>query len=251
MLGPILSFWRMPRFHGFPVLSDYASFFSPQSVNPLNLNPLRDLLDELVDFKMVRANDGLKLFVAATNVRNGKIKIFSGQEITADAVMASACLPYAFRPVEIDNEVYWDGGYSGNPALFPFFTETMCEDTLLVQVNPIRREEIPSTAHEIMERISEITFNSSLLREFRAIDFVNRMIDEKRLDGTHYRRNRLHRIDAATALSEYTASSKLDTSWSFFQALYVAGRTAAEEWLTLHYADIGVKATLDLRAEFM
>lgn len=251
VLGQIMSFWRMPRFAGLPMMPDYASVFSPQSINPLNLNPLRDLLDELVDFKMVRANDGLKLFIAATNLRNGKIRIFSGHEITADAIMASACLPYIFRPVEIDNELYWDGGYSGNPALFPFFTETMSEDILLVQVNPIRREEVPTTAHQIMERVSEITFNAALLREFRAIDFVNRMIDENRLERQHYRRNRLHRIDGTAALSDYTASSKLDTGWGFFQELHAAGRKAAAAWLAVHYDDIGVKATVDLRAEFM
>jgi NTE family protein len=251
VLGPILSFWQMPRLTPFPMFSGYGRFIAPQSLNPLNLNPLRDLLEELVDFRQVRANDGLKLFIAATNVRNGKIRIFSGKEINADAIMASACLPHLFHAVEIGKEAYWDGGYSGNPALFPFFTETESGDILLVQVNPIRRDEVPTTSQAILERVSEITFNASLLREFRAIDFVNRLIAEGRLDRTHYRANRLHRIDATAAMNDHTASSKLDTSWSFFQELHEAGRKAAKSWLVKHYADIGVRATLDIRAEFM
>jgi NTE family protein len=247
----IVGFWRMPGFEPLAYFHHLANLISPAAANPLNINPLREILEALVDFDLVRANEGLKLFVAATNVRNGKIRIFTGKDITADAIMASACLPYLFRAVEIGGEAYWDGGYMGNPALFPFFTETRSEDILLVQVNPIRRNEIPVTAHEIMERASEITFNASLLREFRAIDFVNRLIDENRLDTGRYRRNRLHRIDAGEALAEYTASSKLDTSWSFFRELRDAGSKAAKKWLRSHFDDLGERATLDLRKEFM
>jgi NTE family protein len=135
ILAPILAFWHVPNLPMF----DFSRYASPYSLNPLNVNPLRDLLDELVDFKRVRANGGPKLFISATNVRNGKIKVFSGKEVTAEAVMASACLPHLFKAVEIDGEAYWDGGYSGNPALFPFFTETKAEDILLVQINPAAR----------------------------------------------------------------------------------------------------------------
>jgi NTE family protein len=251
ILEPIFSFWNVPTFSGFHAAQDLANFVSPYSFNPLNINPLRDLLDELVDFDRVRANEGLRLFVSATNVRDGKIKVFSGKEVTVDAVMASACLPFLFHAVEIKGEAYWDGGYTGNPALFPFFTETVSEDILLIQGNPIRRKEVPRTSHEIVERVSEITFNASLLRELRAIDFVNRLIDENRLDRDRYRRNRLHRIDAVKALADYTASSKLDTSWSFFEELRDAGRTATKRWLARNYDDVGVKATFDLRAEFI
>jgi NTE family protein len=247
----ILGFWHMPRFSPFAYAERFASLFSPYGTNPLNINPLRNLLERLVDFDRVRANTALKLFISATNVRNGKIKVFTGEEITADAVMASACLPYLFQAVEIGDEAYWDGGYMGNPALFPFFTETQCEDILLVQVNPVHSPDVPTTSKEIMERVSEITFNSSLLREFRAIDFVNRLLDDNRIDPTHYRRNRVHQIDATEALSRYTASSKLDTSWHFFRELHDAGRKAAREWLDAHFDDIGVRSSLDLRAEFM
>lgn len=248
ILQPILSFWNVPRTPGFGMMD---SMFAPAAMNPLDINPLRDLLEELVDFEKVRANEGLLLFVAATNVRDGKIRLFSGKDITADAIMASACLPFLFRAVEIGREAYWDGGYTGNPALFPFFTETHSEDILLIQVNPVRREELPRTSIEIMERASEITFNASLLREFRAIDFVNRMLDAGRLDPEEYRHNRLHRIDATEALAAHTASTKMDTSWRFFEELRDAGRAAAKTWLKKNYDAIGVKATLDLRSQFM
>lgn len=246
----ILGFWHVPRFSPFAYAEHFASLFSPYGTNPLNINPLRNLLERLVDFDRVRANTALKLFISATNVRNGKIKVFTGEDVTADAVMASACLPYLFQAVEIGEDAYWDGGYMGNPALFPFFTETRCADILLVQVNPVYSEDVPKTGKEIMERVSEITFNSSLLREFRAIDFVNRLLDENRLDPRQYRRNRVHRIDATAALERYTASSKLNTSWHFFQELHEAGREAAQTWLDAHYDDLGVRSTLDLRDEF-
>ena len=246
----MLGFWHMQSFSPFGVFEQFANFFSPYRSNPLNINPLRDLIGHLIDFDNVRANDGLKLFISATNVRTCKIKIFSGSEITADAIMASACLPYLFQAVEIGGEAYWDGGYTGNPALFPFFDETETADILFVQNNPVRREELPKSPQAITERASEITFNSSLLREFRAIDFVNRLIDEGRLDPGRYRRNRIHRIDATAALARYAAASKLDTSWHFFQELHAAGRAASQEWLAAHYDDIGVRGTVDLRAEF-
>jgi NTE family protein len=247
----LMGFWHLPRLSPFGFIEQFTSLVSPYRTNPLNINPLRDLIARLIDFDSVQANDGLKLFISATNVRDGKIRVFSGREITADSLMASACLPYLFQAVEIDGEAYWDGGFMGNPALFPLFGETQSEDILLVQVNPIRREGVPKTAQEITERVSEITFNASLLREFRAIDFVNRMMDERRLDPRRYRQNRLHRIDATAALASYTAASKLDTSWHFFLELHHAGRQAARAWLAENFDAIGVRATLDLRAEFM
>ena len=250
IMQSMLGFWEMPGFSPLATFEHFASMVSPYRTDPRSINPLRAILDELVDFDKVRANDALKLFISATNVRDGKIRVFSGDEITADAILASACLPYLFQAVEIDGEAYWDGGYTGNPALFPFFTETDCADILLVQVNPVRRETVPTTSHAIMERVAEITFNASLLREFRAIDFVNRLLEENRLDPKRYKRNRLHRIDATEALAKYTASSKLDTSWRFFEDLHEAGIAAAREWLAAHYDDIGVRATVDLRKEF-
>ena len=250
VLHEIIGFWRssMQPFGYFPRL---AAMASPYRFNPLNINPLRELLESLVDFDRVRHCKAARLFISATNVRTGKIKVFSGADVTADAVMASACLPNLFQAVEIDGEAYWDGGYMGNPALFPFFEDKQSDDTLLVQINPVRREKVPRTGTEIAERVSEITFNASLLRELRAIDFVNRLLAENRLDTARYRPNRLHRIEATAALEEHGASTKLDTSWSFFRELRDAGRKAASAFLRAHYDDVGVRSSFDLRAEFL
>ena len=250
VIDQIMSFWSssLQPLSYFPRLAAVAS---PYRFNPLNINPLRDLLESLVDFECVMHCKAARLFISATNVRTGKIKVFTGAEVTADAVMASACLPNLFHAVEIGDEAYWDGGYMGNPALFPFFEDKGSDDILLVQINPIRREAVPRSGVEIVERVSEITFNASLLRELRAIDFVNRLLAENRLDTTKYRPNRMHRIEATKALSNHGAATKMDTSWGFFLELRDAGREAAEEFLRDHYADVGVRATLDLRAEFM
>jgi NTE family protein len=181
-------------------------------------------------------------------VHSGKIRLFRREDVTSDAVLASACLPYAFQAVEIDGEPYWDGGYTGNPALYPFFTETDCEDIVLIQINPIERKETPKTSQEILERVSEVTFNASLLREFRAIDFVNRLIDAGKLEGGEYRRNRVHRIDAGDELASLGAGSKFNTSWAFFTRLRDIGREAAAEFLDTHFDDVGQRGTVDLRA---
>ena len=158
-----------------------SRYFSPYDVNPLNINPLKDLFERFVDFDALRASPDLHIFISATNVQTGRVRIFPREKITADAVMASACLPLLFRAVEIDGVPYWDGGYLGNPVIFPFFRTTNTEDVLVVQINPLVRQATPTSSSEIMNRINEITFNSSLIDEYRAIDFVARLIDQGKL----------------------------------------------------------------------
>jgi NTE family protein len=224
---------------------------SPYDFNPLGINPLRDYIAKTVDFAKVRACKKLKLFVAATNVRNGKIKIFEGSELTADHVMASACLPYLFQAVEIGGEFYWDGGFLGNPALFPLFYKTACPDIVIVQINPIERADVPRTAHEIQDRMNEITFNGALMSEMRAIDFVNRLVDSKILAHGKYMRPFMHRIDGGQSLEQFSAASKLDTSWSLISKLHDLGREAAAQWLNATYDSIGREGTLDLRIAYV
>src|SRR3954464_4296629 len=187
-----------------------ARSFSPYDTNPLNINPLRDAVDALIDFERVRACGNVQIFIAATNVWTGKVAVFRGAELTADHLMASACLPTVFQAVEIDGQPYWDGGYMSNPALFPIFYEAACDDILLVQINPVERRETPRTAREIQNRLNEITFNGNLLRELRAIEFVNRLIDDGKLSPEDYKRVLMHRIDGGKKLDEYTASSRLN-----------------------------------------
>jgi NTE family protein len=223
-----------------------AGMLSPTEMNPLNLNPLRGVLAAQVDFDALRACDGLKLFIAATNVESGKVRVFHRPELTIDMVLASACLPTVFRAVTIDGVPYWDGGFMGNPVLFPFFYETETLDVVLVQINPIERKGTPDTVAEILGRIDEITFNSSLLQEFRAIDFVARLIAEGRLKGTNYKSIRLHVIEAQEELNRFGAASRMRSDYDFFVQLRDIGRAAAQKFLDTHYDAIGVKGTLDL-----
>jgi NTE family protein len=225
-----------------------AQRFSPYELNPLNINPLRDAIDALIDFDRVRACTDVEIFISATNVWTGKVEIFHRKELTADHLMASACLPTVFQAVEIDGVPYWDGGYMGNPALFPLFYETMTEDVLLVQINPLERRQTPRTAREIHNRLNEITFNSNLLRELRAVAFVKRLIEEGKLSPDEYKNVHLHRIDAGGVLDDYEASSRRKAEWDFFVQLRDAGRRTAQSWLAAHYGAIGVSGTLDLQS---
>ena len=227
----------------------FARTLSPYDTNPLNINPVRDAVADLIDFDRVRACRDVKVFITATNVWTGKVAVFRGTELTADHVMASACLPTVFQAVEIDGEPYWDGGYMGNPALFPLFYEVVTDDILLVQINPVERRQTPRSAREIQNRLTEITFNGNLLRELRAIEFVTRLIDEGKLSRDEYKRVLMHRIDGTGVLDDREASSRLNTEWDFLLELRDAGRTTAQRWLKAHYDAIGISGTLDLRAE--
>jgi NTE family protein len=230
---------------------DYLTHFSsPYQFNPFGLNPLLDYLQQAIDFEKVRAFDGFKIFVAATNVRTGKIKVFKGAELTADHVMASACLPTLFRAVIIDGEPYWDGGYLGNPALFPFFYASSAPDIVIIQVNPLERDEIPKTAREIQNRLDEITFNGALMGELRAIDFVVRLIDSGKLSIDDYTRPLVHRIDGCGVLLPYDAGTKLEASWPLISTLFDFGRDAGKRWLDETYDCIGKKGTLNLRMAY-
>lgn len=227
----------------------FSRVFSPYDTNPLDINPLKDVVEEIIDFEAVRRCDRFKVFITATNVWSGKGEVFSGDQVSLDVVMASACLPTFYKAVEINGIPYWDGGFGGNPALYPFFYETQTEDCLLVQINPIERKETPRTAQEIQDRMNEITFNAGLLREFRAIEFIRRLSEQGRLDGTDYSVIRMHRIAGDEALFGLSAASKLNAEWSFLEELRDFGRAAALDFLETHFDAIGKEASLDLSAE--
>jgi NTE family protein len=222
---------------------------SPYDLNPFNLNPLRDVLKKFVDFDRVRASM-LKVFIAATNVETGRTKVFQREELSVDHVLASACLPFMFQAVTIDGVPYWDGGYMGNPPLWPLFENATSDDVMIVQINPIRRPGVPRTARDILNRINEITFNASLLRELRTIDFVTRLMDEGRMEGTGYRRVLVHMVEDERALSALGASSKLNTEHEFLDMLFAKGRQATEHWLASHFDAIGERSTVNIRDLF-
>jgi len=242
--------WSLDRSWGYHAMDAMSRMFSPYQLNPLNMNPLRDVLESCVDFSCVRRCDRIKLYISATNVETGKVKVFDSQHLTSDMVMASACLPNVYQAVVIDGVPYWDGGYMGNPALFPFHTGSDCADIAVIQINPVERKGIPRTPQEIQNRLNEIAFNSSLLKELRAIDFVARLIDEGKLDESRYRRERIHIIENQNALIPLGASSKMNAEWAFLTHLRDLGRETATQWLETHFDDLGKKSTVDLRAMF-
>ena len=179
----------------FSVMDFVTRVLSPYEFNPADYNPLRDVVEQSIDFAVLQRSDcPVKLFLSATNVRTGKVKIFAGKEISASAVMASACLPTMFHAVEIDGEAYWDGGYMGNPALFPLIYNCTSTDIVIVHINPLYRKELPYTAGDILNRINEISFNSSLMREMRAVSFVTGLVKQKRIIDQDIKRVLIHSI---------------------------------------------------------
>jgi NTE family protein len=233
--------------------SAISRFLSPYDLNPLNINPLKELIERFVDFEAIRRQRGPELFISATNVHNGEVRIFTRAEASAEAVMASACLPLLFRAVEIDGVSYWDGGYSGNPALIPFLRATATEDVLTVQINPRERRKTPTRTREILSRINEINFNASLLSELRAVAFVNRLIDEGRLprgmQEGEFRRLKLHRIVMEEMGETLGAPSTLNIEYQSFETLHKLGQRAMRRFLDSHFDDIGRRSTIDAPME--
>ena len=240
---------QSPAFLAFDLMT---RILSPYQFNPLNLNPLRSLLQHSVDFEALRASTcPVKLFLSATNVRTGKVKIFENPEITPDAVLASSCLPFLFQAIEIDGEAYWDGGYMGNPAIFPLIYGCDSHDVVIVHINPIERAKLPRTATDIMNRINEISFNSSLMREMRAVSFVTQLIDDGKLVDPKFSRMLIHAIAADDMMSSLGVASKMSTDWKFLTRLRDAGRDCAEAWLAQHFDALGSRSTVDIGAVYL
>lgn len=226
-----------------------ARSFSPYDVNPLNYNPLQILLSKLIDFETVRSCDQVLAFISATNVHTGRVRVFERSELTADHIMASACLPFMFQAVEIEGVPYWDGGYMGNPSLWPLFESSDSDDTVLIQINPIETNETPHSAREIMDRVNEITFNASLLRELRAVDFVNRLRDDGRLEDTGYRRVFIHMIHDHERIA-FEGRSRLHPGRAFLEELFERGRVVADHWLQENFDSLGQASSVNLRKLF-
>jgi NTE family protein len=227
--------------------------YSPYQLNPLNLNPLRDILAETIDFDRVRACHKTRLYIAATHVRSGELRIFDQHELSADVVLASACLPLLFQAVEIEGEAYWDGGFAGNPSLLPLITDSPADDLLLVPINPSLRAEVPTQARDILDRINEVTFNASLLKELRSITLLKQMLERNPRPGDTPRDPlfervaalRVHRLDGDAELAPLGAGSKLRTDLPFLEQLHAIGHRTADAWLQEHARDLGRRATFD------
>jgi len=241
--------FQSPAFFLFQMMTHV---WSPYQLNPLGLNPLRDVLVECVDFERLNhCPIATRLFISATNVRTGKIKVFENNALSADVILASACLPYLFHAVEIGGEAYWDGGFMGNPAIFPLISRGASNDVIIVHINPLVRDKVPTTAPEIFDRMNEISFNSSLMREMRAIAFVSRLIDEGDIDDGRYRNMLIHSIRDDEEMSNHGVATKLTADWGFLTHLRDVGRAAAEHWLSEHYGHVGHRSTIDVASTYL
>jgi NTE family protein len=229
----------------------WRNLLSPAQLNPLDINPLRDLLEREIDFEAIARHPRLRVFVSATHVNTGRAVIFTGERLTAPAVMASACLPQLFRAVEIDGECYWDGGYSVNPPLTPLIDACAGRDLMLVQINPLKRDSAPASNSEILDRINELTFNASLLTQMRSIDFINRLIEEGALVQGRCKHVLLHRIDGGAAMAAYPASTRTSTDAAIIRTLFELGQKSATHWLAQHADALGHRGTVNIRRDYL
>jgi NTE family protein len=251
LVDRMLGRWTLDFSPGYLLYDMISRLVSPYQLNPLNLNPLRDLITTLVDFDHVRHAEGIKLFISATNVRTGKLKIFRREEMTADMVMASACLPFIFHAVEIEGEAYWDGGYMGNPALFPLVLECQARDLVIVQINPIARHRLPVRANDILNRINEITFNASLIKEVRSLSILKQLIDVCGHEDERFKDALFHRINADVELEPLSVSSKVNTERAFLEHLHDVGYRSTEAWLEENYRHLGERSSLDIESVYL
>jgi NTE family protein len=246
--------WNGGHSLSFLAFEAWTRLLSPYQFNPFNINPLRDVIDSCVDFEQLARCRCTRLFISATNVRTGRARVFTNEEVTLDVVLASACLPFLFQAVEIEGSAYWDGGYMGNPVLFPLFYHTDSRDIVIIHLNPIFVHEVPKTAAEISDRVNEISFNSSLLKELRSIAFVTKLLEEDWIKDEHRAKLRhmlVHSIRADEALGDFGVASKFNCDWHFLTELRDRGRATAEQWLAEHYIHLGKRGTVDLREEFL
>ncbi len=250
-LDRILTGWNMDFTPGYFWFDMMSRVFSPYVFNPLNINPIRGILDDLLDMDALRACSVIRLFVAATHVASGQARVFHCDEMSTDVLLASSCIPFLFQAVEINGEHYWDGGYMGNPVIYPLIYECGTEDVVLVQINPIHNDQLPTKATDIINRLNEISFNSSLIAEMRAIEFVSRLIKEGKLERGRYKDMHIHLIYSSTQIHDLNASSKINADWDFFLFLKDLGRKEADHWLQENWNDIGERSTVNIREKFL
>ncbi|NTV09953.1 MAG: patatin-like phospholipase family protein [Zoogloea sp.] len=234
-------------------MMQWTLYFSPDQLNPFDLNPLRDIIDRQIDFERLRRDCPVKLFIAATNANSGKLKLFRQPQLSAEAVLASACLPTMHHTIEIEGESYWDGGYSANPAVFPLFYECSSREIMLVLLTPLKHKETPHTAQDIRSRTLELAFNSTFLREMRMFAHLQEYVGEGMPLGRferHIARTHFHVIEAEELMAELGTETKLAANLRFFQMLKDLGRQRAGQWLRTHYAQVGKRSTVDLAGLF-
>ena len=245
-LDRLLGRWSLDTSPVFIAIDLMSRVFSPYDLNPGGYNPLTSILEASIDFKRL-VQSPIKLFVTATNVRTGRGRIFRNAELTAEVLLASACLPTMFQAIEIDGEPYWDGGFAGNPTITPLVRESNAQDTILVQINPRERPGTPRSATEILNRLNEVSFNATLMKELRMIALMRQIADPGSGEGARWAAMRTHRI-MTEMMTDLGYSSKLNGEWAFLRMLRAEGRKAASAFLDVHAGDLGRHSTADIDA---
>ncbi len=220
---------------------------TPYNSNPLGLNPLRDAIEAHVDIDAIRSISSPALYVTVTNVKTGLPRVIANDDMSIDALLASACVPELFQAVDLDGERYWDGGYCGNPTLWPMIRSELADDLIVVQLAP-EIAEVPTDGHSIRRRVGEIIFNSSLVAEMQAITAM-RALAERNADSSHLLAVRMHRIGPPRE-GLHAQGSATERSRAWLQLLQREGQVAGKRFLSAHGADIGVRETLDIAGAF-
>jgi NTE family protein len=236
---------------GWIVMDFMSRMLSPYQANPANYHPLREVLAEQIDFEWLRRSGRAKLFVCASNVMTNRLRVFEPTEICVEAVLASACLPSLFQAIEIDGEHYWDGGYMGNPPIFPLIYNCASPDVIIIMINPIEIAELPTSAQAILDRINTLSFNSSLMREMRAIAFVSRLVEKGYDDDGRLKKMFIHCIDAEEDMRTLGVSSKLNVDRDFLTWLFELGRRQGDAFLRDHFDKIGTQSSVDIEQRFL
>lgn len=242
--------WKLDGSPVYQMMDMWSQFFSPYDVIDFGLNPLKEIVENTFSFDAINKSDKIKVFQSATNVRTGRLKIFSQPSLSVDTTLASACLPTLYRAVEIGEHAYWDGGYMGNPPIIPLIRETASRDTVIVQINPFRRDDIPKSSSDISNRLNEITFNSSLVREIEGLGFLKNLVAYQDLPFDEIRYGRLHRIAADEEMRKLGVSSKMNASPDFLKYLFDVGRDTCEQWLAENGDRVGHETTWLPQSEY-
>jgi len=243
--------WNLDDTGTFAMFDLVTRMFSPYELNPFDINPLRDILAEMIDFEAMRDHREIKLFVTATNVKTCKPKVFKTTEMSVDVLLASACVPLLFKAVEVDGEHYWDGGYMGNPSIYPLIQTCHSKDVVIIQINPLQRSEVPTKSRDILNRITELSFNSSLVREMRGFATITALIDAGKLTDDRYAKVHFHMIEPDEDLSAMGVSSKFNTEWRFLEFLHEMGLATARKWLTSNFDALNSHSSVDVFATFL
>jgi NTE family protein len=226
-------------------------FYSPYEINPLDINPLKQLVQDFFDFDILHKPSKIKIFLCATHVKTGKLHIFKGKDLTENALLASSCLPSMFKAVEVDGEYYWDGGYVGNPAIHPLIYSCPTKDIAIIQLTQAHRDKLPTTADAIEDRYKEITYNACLVREMRAIHLISSLVERGVITDKSIKKLNMHVIKNKDLFEELDLSTALNTEWKFLEHLFEAGFKSGQQWLGDHYDDIGVRSSARLDEDFI